>query len=297
MDRRLLTVLGMSIALALVVSGVFYQVAVRSGSSKKSKDTGQFRDLVTAALPIPVGTTIKPDQLKINRIPANLFPKGGFSKIEEVLDRPVASNILADDPIIEGRLAARGSGLGLATKIPPGMRAISVRVNDVVGVAGFVFPGMFVDVLVTGRPPEYVGTMTRTVLQNVLVLSAGQTIQVDPRGQAINTPVVTLAVSPEQAEVLTLSNSEGRIQLVLRNSNDQKIAATPGSELTTLYGTRKNPAAEPDAQPKPRPQPSPPVQLAASQPVVRAAPAPEEVVMIRGNQKTVEAVGSRPLSR
>ena len=297
MDRRLLTVLGMSIALALVVSGVFYQVAVRSGSGKKSKDTGQFRDLVTAALPIPVGTTIKPDQLKINRIPANLFPKGGFSKIEEVLDRPVASNILADDPIIEGRLAARGSGLGLATKIPPGMRAISVRVNDVVGVAGFVFPGMFVDVLVTGRPPEYVGTMTRTVLQNVLVLSAGQTIQVDPRGQAINTPVVTLAVNPEQAETLTLANSEGRIQLVLRNSNDQKIAPTPGLELTTLYGTRRSQAADPDAQPKPRPQPSPPLQMAASQPAVRAAKTPDEVVVIRGNLKTVEAVGTSPLSR
>jgi len=96
------------------------------------------------------------------------------------------------------------------------MRALTVRVNDVVGVAGFVMPGMRVDVLVTGKPPGQEGVVTTTVLQSILVLTAGTTIQPDARGQAINAPNVTLLVTPDQAEILTLASSEGRIQLVLR---------------------------------------------------------------------------------
>src|SRR5947209_3856027 len=136
---------------------------------------------------------------------------------------------------MEGRLATKGSGLGLAPTIPVGMRAVSVRVNDVAGVAGFVLPGMHVDVLVTGRPPAENGDITSTVLQNILVLSAGQTIQPDARGQAIQAPTVTLLVTPEQAEVLTLAGADGHIQLVLRNSSDQTIEKTPGRHVGDLY--------------------------------------------------------------
>src|SRR5437868_6399215 len=157
MDRRFLTVLGMSVVLALVVSAVFYQMSTRS--VRAAVKQVELRDLVTAAQPLAVGTGIKREQLKIAKIPADLFPRGGFSKVEEVIDRPVVSNVLLDEPVLEGRLAARGSGMGLAPIIPPGMRAVSVRVNDVVGVAGFVLPGMRVDVLVTGRLPNYTGTI------------------------------------------------------------------------------------------------------------------------------------------
>ena len=154
--------------------------------------------------------------------------------------------------MVEARIAARGSGLGLGPLIPPGMRAMAVRVNDVVGVAGFVLPGMRVDVLVTGRPPGRAEAYTRTVLQNITVLSAGQTIDTDGKGQAINTPVVTLLVSPADAETLTLSNSEGHIQLVLRNSSDQQVAGTRGRQTLELYGA---PApAEPAAEPAPKPR-------------------------------------------
>ena len=274
----------MSIVLALVVSAVFYQMSAGANRSKPKQMA--LRDLVTAAQPLPVGTSVKREELKITKIPAELFPRGGFSKVEEVIDRPVVSNVLLDEPLLEGRLAARGSGMGLAPIITPGMRAVSVRVNDVVGVAGFVLPGMRVDVLVTGRPPNYNGTITTTVLQNIVVLSAGQTLQPETRGQAINTPVVTLLVTPEQAETLTLAGNEGRIQLVLRNGSDQATEKTPGRETVDLYGFRRNtPPAEKPAPVKTRPAPAPAV---APAPPVSVA---DEIVVIRGNQKTVEVVG------
>jgi pilus assembly protein CpaB len=175
--------------------------------------------------------------------------------------------------------------------IPPGMRALSVRVNDVVGVAGFVLPGMRVDVLVTGHPPEREDTVTTTVLQNIPVLSAGQSIQADAKGQPINTAVVTLLVSPPQAEALTLANSEGHIQLVLRNSTDQQVASTPGRRLRELYAIERPAAPEPKTAPAPaasrRSTSTPP---RPAEPAVVPAPAPttEDIVMIRGNQKTVE---------
>jgi len=288
MDRRFLTVLAMSVVLALVVSAVFYQM---SGANRSKPKQVAFRDLVMAAQPLSVGTTVKREELKVTRIPTDLFPRGGFSKVEDVIDRPVVSNILLDEALLEGRLAARGSGMGLAPIIPPGMRAVSVRVNDVVGVAGFVLPGMRVDVLVTGRPPDFKGTITATVLQNIVVLSAGQTLQPESRGQAINVPVVTLLVTPEQAETLTLAGNEGRIQLVLRNGADQVTAKPPGRETSDLYGLSRNPQKNDKGKPALKairaPAPPPPV---APPPQARVV---DEVVVIRGNVKTVEVVGYR----
>lgn len=275
----------MSIVLALVVSAVFYQMSIR-GSRQKPKQA-EFRELVMAAQPLPVGTTVRREELKITKVPSDLFPHGGFSKVEEVIDRPVVSNVLLDEPVLEGRLAARGSGLGLAPIIPTGMRAVSVRVNDVVGVAGFVLPGMRVDVLVTGRPPNFNGTITETVLQNIVVLSAGQVLQPESRGQAINTPVVTLLVTPEQAETLTLAGNEGRIQLVLRNGSDQASPKTPGRETRELYGLRTSKPDVPERVAAPRPRPV--VVVPRVEPP--KLPVTEEVVMIRGNQRTVEVVG------
>jgi len=250
------------------------------------------KDVVVAAKPLPVGVMIKPDDVKVLKVPAAQYPSGAFSKVEEVIDRPVVSNILLDEPIHAGRLAERGSGLGLAPIIPVGMRAVTVRVNEVVGVAGFVLPGMRVDVLVTGQPPESNGVVTTTVLQNILVLSAGQTIQPDSRGQAINAPTVTLLVTLQQAEILTLAGNEGRIQLVLRNTSDSSIEQTSGKSLRELYG-RHAPAEE---KPAPRPRMAPaPVAASAPPPVVLAPPPPEQVVVIRGTQKTVEVVNTARL--
>ena len=289
MDRRFLTVLGVSLLFALVISSVFYQMTARAGSPKKTEAT-EMRDIVLAARPLAVGTTVKPADIKLGKMPASAFPKGAFTKPEEVIDRPLVSNILMDEPILEGRLAARGSGFGLAPTIPVGMRAVTVRVNDVTGIAGFVLPGMRVDVLVTGHPPNAEGSVTATALQNMLVLSAGTVMQPDARGQAMPSANVTLLATPEQAETLTLANADTRIQLVLRNGSDQTIEKTPGREIAELYGERavRKKAAENPAPPRPRVRRAPVVAAAPPPP---PPPPPDQIIVIRGTQKTVEVVG------
>jgi len=289
MDRRFLTVLGVSLLFALVISSVFYQMTARAGGSKKAEPT-DMKDIVVAARPLSVGVTVKPADIKLSKVPTSAFPKNAFSKAEEVIDRPVISNVLMDEPILEGRLAVRGSGLGLAPIIPVGMRAVTVRVNDVSGISGFVLPGMRVDILVTGRPPSSDGTITATALQNMLVLSAGTAIQADARGQAIQASTVTLLATPDQAETLTLANNEGRIQLVLRNGSDQTIEKPPGREISELYGlhVHKKPVEAP-ARPRTRV-----VNVVAAAPPPPPPP-PDQIIVIRGTQKSVEVVGvNRP---
>jgi pilus assembly protein CpaB len=292
MDRRFLTVLGVSLVFALVVSSIFYQMTARAGSPKPAPEKSATKDVIVAAKALPVGVTLKPADVKVAKVLADQFPKTAFQKIEDVLDRPVISNILMDEPIQEGRLALRGSGQGLGPMIPVGMRAVAVRVNEVVGVAGFVLPGMRVDVLVTGRPLAGDDTITNTVLQNILVLSAGQNIQPDSRGQAINAPTVTLLVSPDQAETLTLANNEGRIQLVLRNTSDQGIEKTPGRKMAELYGMhgKSRPVVDESARARVRPPAPPPPPVVAPKPIPEP---PDQVIVIRGVQKTVETVSKK----
>ncbi len=307
MDRRFLTVLGVSLVFALVVSSIFYQMSSKAGSNPKPQaQQADTQDVVVAAKALSVGGTIKADDVKVLKIAASAFPKGAFSKPEEVIDRPVISNILLDEPVLDGRLAPRGSGNGIAPMIPTGMRAVAVRVNEVVGVAGFVLPGMHVDVLVTGRPPgDGASMVTRTILQDITVLSAGNTVQPDPRGQPINAPTVTLLVSPSQAEVLTLAGNEARIQLVLRNGSDTAAVATKGLSVKKLYNTSSRGGgsslatshddSDDEERPRPRPRPviavaSAPAPLPVAPPPPPPPPQPDSVVVIRGNQKSVEII-------
>lgn len=309
MDRRFATVLGVSLVFALVVSSIFYQMTARAGAPAKGPEQAELKDIVVATKPLTVGGTIKPGDVKIVKVTVTQFPRGAFSKVEEVMDRPLMSNILLDEPIQEGRLAARGSGLGIAPIIPVGMRAVTVRVTEVVGVAGFVLPGMRVDILLTGKAPESVDTVTTTVLQNITVLSAGQTYQPDAKGQAINASTVTLLVSPDQAETLTLASQEGRIQLVLRNGSDHNIEKTPGRDVRDLFGPRRasarnrntrGPAPEGDGEPVPvrvaRPRPNVVAAALAPAPTPLAPvppPPPDEIVSFRGTVRTVETVSPR----
>jgi len=285
MDRRFLTVLGVSLLFALVVSSIFYQMTSRAGSRSGNKKV-QMVEVVVAAQPLGVGVQIKPGDVKLVRVARDSVPSGSFSKIEEVVGRPVVSNILLDEPVNAARLAERGTGFGLAPAIPAGMRAVAVKVNEVVGVAGFVFPGMRVDVLATVRPPGDSGARISTILQNVPVLSAGQQIQPDSSGRAVNVPVVTLLVSPDQAEILTLAGNEGRIQLVLRNSADLAMGKAAGREMSELYGQR------PKAAPVAAPRPAPAAVVAAPPPAPPPPPPPEEVVVIRGTTRSVERIGA-----
>ena len=226
-------VVSVSLAWALIVSGVFYRVA---GGRAAAPAAAAQKQVVVATRALSVGVTLDRESVGLRGVPEGMFPPGAFSRVEDVLERPVISAIQAGEPVVESRVAMKGSGVGLGPLIPPGMRAVSVRVNDVVGVAGFVLPGMRVDVLVTGKPSNHGDTETQTVLQNITVLSAGQTIQSDGKSQPIVAPVVTLLVNPAEAEALTLANAEGHIQLVLRNSTDQAAVATRGRRLHELYG-------------------------------------------------------------
>jgi pilus assembly protein CpaB len=288
MDRRFLTVMGISLLFALVISTIFYGMTSRAGARSRTQKKVEMTTVAVAATALPVGMEIKPADVKLVSIPRDRLPSGAFEKVEQVVGRPVISNILLDEPVLAGRLAERGSGFGLAPMIPTGMRAVAVKVNEVVGVAGFVMPGMRVDVLVTMRPPGDGGARTNTVLQNVVVAAAGQQIQPDSTGKAVNVPVVTLFVTPEQAETLTLAGNEGRIQLVLRNAGDQGMARTRGSEAGDLYAPNRPVAAPP-----------PPVRRAASTPPAPAIAAPaappppsDEVLVIRGSQASVETIGA-----
>lgn len=305
LDRRFLIIVGSSLAWGLVVSLVFYRMALGGRRAAPEKT------LIVAAEPLSPGTAITAGVVKTSRVPENLFPKGAYSRVEDVVGRPVISSIGPDEPVVDSRLAARGSGFGVAPMIPTGMRAVSVRVNDVAGVAGFVLPGMRVDVLVTGKPPGADDTFTATVLQNVTVLSAGQTVQTDGKSQSMSVPVVTLLVDPLQAESLTLAANEGHIQLVLRNSGDQKVEVTARRELRQLYS--HGVAVETDSAPQPapvqsRPAARPEVRAANPAPKPASAPAPlkaeppqppafESIILIRGNQKTVETFPAEPKAR
>jgi pilus assembly protein CpaB len=177
--------------------------------------------------------------------------------------------------------------------IPTGMRAMAVRVNEIIGVAGFILPGTRVDVLVTGHPPNGSSSdVTTTVLQNITVLSANQQMQPDNRAAAINATVVNVLVSPEQAEILTLAGNEGRIALVLRNAVDQKTEPVPVHETQELYNGMRKPKPVMEARaprPKPLPPPMPPPPPVIAAPVV----VPDEIIMIRGREKTVELIGTK----
>jgi len=290
LDRRFLIIVGSSLGWGLIVSLMFYRMALGGRGRAPEKS------LVVAAQPLAPGAAIAAGAVKTVRVQADLFPKGGYSRVEEVVGRPVISSIEPDEPVVDSRLAARGSGFGVAPMIPPGMRAVSVRVNDVAGVAGFVLPGMRVDVLVTGRPPGADDPFTATVLQNVTVLSAGQSVENDGKSQSMIVTVVTLLVDPLQAESLMLAVTEGHIQLVLRNSSDEKVEATGKRQWRDLYARgapaevdpAPHPALAPPRPVAPLPRPLPPTPVSAPVPAVTAPPAVDTIVLIRGTQKTVE---------
>lgn len=243
MNRRLLVILVCAFVLAAGASYIVFRVM---GTQKARPQTVQ---VVTAARDLEVGTLIRDTDLKTGEVVGSL-PKGASTKPDALVGRGVTSNIYAGEVILENRLAPAGSGGGLAATIPQGMRACAVKVNEVVGVAGFVLPGMRVDVLISGNTPGAApteGPKVRTLLQNIAVLSAGTNIQKDNEGKPVQVQVVNLLVTPQQAEVLSLASNETRIQLVLRNPLDTELAKPPGSAVANLF-------ADVSAAPKPAPQ-------------------------------------------
>jgi pilus assembly protein CpaB len=233
MNLRLLNILLIAFVIAAGCSYIVFRLVGNRLSGTHQTTT----HVIAAATDIKLGTVLRDADLTTIEISGTL-PKGVILKKENAIGRGVISNLYLGEPILENRLAAPGSGGGLAATIPQGMRATAVRVNEVVGVAGFVTPGMRVDVLITGNPPGGAtaqGSLVRTLLQNIEVLSAGTDIQRDAEGKPLQVQVVNLLVTPAQAEILSLASSETRIQLVLRNPLDTKLDQPPGTATAQLF--------------------------------------------------------------
>ncbi len=243
--------------------------------------------VVVAAKPLTTGARLATADLKLVGWPAEAIVPGSFTKIEDVVDRGIIAALLENEPITESKLAAVGAGAGLPPTIPPGMRALSVRVNDVVGVAGFVTPGNRVDVYVTLKRNDT--TMTRVVTSNVQVLTAGTKYDQDKtkNNEPIPTAVVTLLLTPEDAEKVVLAGTEGQIMLALRNPLDLEQTKTQGTRIAALYGDPVPVPAANTSAPRPaRPRPVAPPPVAAPPP----APKPYTVETIRGAKRTEEAI-------
>jgi pilus assembly protein CpaB len=195
--------------------------------------------VVVAAEPIPIGTRLTAEQLRVARWPARNPVPGAFSDPKQIVDRGVISTMAENEPVTAFKIAGPESGSGLPPVIPEGMRAMSLRVNDIVGVAGFVMPGTHVDVvLAVSNPGTAHGNepMARTVISNVLVLTAGTRFdqQESKNGQAQRSSVVTLAVLPEDGERVALASTQGELSLALRNPVDAEPTKTPGMRMSVL---------------------------------------------------------------
>jgi len=237
MNRRLVAVFVFAIVVAALTSFAVYRlIVVQMGKPARVVATSK---MLVAARDLQVGELIK--DYDLIEVPSNgSAPDHALRTRQEAIGRGVIATIYQNEPILDRRLAPKGAGAGLASTIPVGMRAVALRVNEVVGLAGFVLPGMHVDVLIAGNAPgaeqNQTGSLCKTVLQNIEVLSAGQKIEKNVEGKPESAQVVNLLVSPEQAEILNLASDETKVQLVLRNPLDTKEQPTSGVSLSGLFG-------------------------------------------------------------
>jgi pilus assembly protein CpaB len=254
MNKRFLGVLAFATVISLVASVVVYRLlAARLRSSGSVPEV----KAIVAAREIPMGSMLRADDVRLVSWKGDI-PKQAITSVDKAESRGVVIAIQQGDLITENQLAPKGAGAGLAVKIPSGKRAVAVKVNEVVGLAGFVLPGMHVDVIACGTAPgntrDTLGTQSRTVLQNIEVLSAGQNIQQDNEGKPVTVQVVNLLVTPEQAEIMSLAGNETKIQLVLRNPSDGETAKTQGTATADLFNARPRPVvAHRPAPPAPKP--------------------------------------------
>ena len=241
--------------------------------------------VVVAAADLGLGTELKKEDLTVVNFPEGHAPEGGFASAAEILGRGIIVPIVKNEPVLKAKLASKEAGFGLPTVIPDGMRAVSVRVNEVIGVAGYVLPGTRVDVVATVSPTGNGADMTsKVILTNVQVLAAGTKIDRETdKNKPMPVSVVTLLVNPEEAERLTLASTEGKIQLALRNPLDKTMPVTPGVRPSALFGVGapiRTGAARTRLAANLRP----------AKPVVAAEPDLPTVEMIRGDKRAREVV-------
>jgi pilus assembly protein CpaB len=245
MNRSRLLMIGL---LALVL-GAFVSFSVyRTLQAKVSANNEPVIEVVVSTVDLQVGARVGDNDVRVAKFPASLVPAGYFKLRSQVVGRGVILPISKSEVLLPNKLAAENAGAGLPALIPPGMRAVSVRVNEVVSVAGFVTPGARVDVLLTGSPTGTSETQTNTVLENIEVVAVGQKLERNTTGDAQSAPVITLLVSPDDAQKLTLASTQGKIQLSLRNPVDTRQESLDSTRANGLY--KNAPIAE--SAPKPR---------------------------------------------
>jgi pilus assembly protein CpaB len=284
MDRRTrtLVVVGLAVVLATLASIGVYQ-AIRRMPVREVAIPQRYQ--VVAKERIPVGALILKEQVRLTPWPAEAPVPGGFTKIDDVVGRGVIAEVLVNEPLSEAKVAPRDSGAGLPPSIPPGMRAMSVRVNDVIGVAGFAAPGTRVDVIVTvkanGSDP-----VSRAVLSDIQVLAAGTAIDRTKakEGEPMPTSVVTLLVTPQDAERLALAQGQGEIVLALRNPLDTAPPDTRGARLAALIGA---PDPKPVLRPATKAQPP---RMVVPAPATPPPPGPYTVDTIRAAKRTEDVI-------
>ena len=299
MRKRLIGVLAFALAVSAGAAFVLYQlIASRMtvGASAKpatNKVWVASRDMEPGAL-VTERDLRNQDYLSV--------PPGALTKKEDILSRGVTAPIHEDSPFYDTSLAPKGAGAGFAATIPKGMRAFAVHVNEVVGVSGFAVTGMHVDVLVSGQPPggsgenaAATGNITRTLLQDLVIMSAGQNYQKDAEGKPVLVQVVNLLVTPDQAEMLTLATQQ-TLQLVLRNPTDRDVVNTPGAATANLFGGKIR-TARVEVEGSGQPSPPRPVVRAVEPPAPPAKPRTVTVEVFSGptrSESTFIDPGSSP---
>lgn len=249
MNRTRAMVLALiSLSLSAVVALVSYRLL-----ENRLNPTARMGRVVVATKRLGLGARILQEDVRAVAWPAGAPLEGGFADPKDVVGRGVLTTIVPNEPVLESKLASREAGVGMAAAIPDGMRAVAVKVNDVIGVAGFVLPGTRVDVILTGSPNEKNATDTsQMILENVQVLSAGTHLEPDSRGTPQDVPVVTLLVTPEDAQKLALASADGRIQLALRNPMDLEHRFPEALRKVALFNL---PPPPPAAAPRARSNP------------------------------------------
>jgi pilus assembly protein CpaB len=279
-----------------LVFGLLAAVSVTRYLSSAQAYTKSLNRVAVAKVAIPIGTKIIPEQVMLVQFPPESTPDGAFDSVEKLSGRVAVVNIGAREPLTEARLAPEGTAGGLSAIIPEGYRAMTVKVDDVVGISGFIMPGTLVDVVVVIDPQDKAGMqdpISKIVLQNIKVLANGQNIdKPEDQREANSVKAVTLLVTPEQAEKLALASSEGKLQLVMRNSIDQGDEQTSGiNKRSLLNGEHAAPQPEPGSLKTEQPAPAKSVvrqHRVEPKPVVAApvpAPPRASVEMIEGTKK------------
>lgn len=281
-STRTLIVVAIAVLMASVATYLVYQT-IQNRPIREIEIARAYA--VVAAEPLPLGTLITGTNVKLVPWPAANPVPGGFKTVEEVVNRGVVSPVAMNEPLTERNLASKEAGAGLPPTIPTGMRAISVRVNEVIGVAGFVVPGTRVDVMVI--LPQGDGNLARVVVSNVQVLAAGTRYDQEAarEGKAVPSSVVTLLVSPEDAELVGLASNQGSLLLTLRNPLDANPTTSPGTRTISLTGVPTPPPQSPRTTTRPR--------MAIPPPAVTPPPPPPKVYsveMIRGAKRTEEVI-------